>query len=266
MARNYSAEAFVIKRSNLGEADRLLTFLSKYRGKFTAIAKGVRKVTSRKAPNLELLNRVKAHFAKGKTFDVVVEAEAIDTYRNLKEDLGRVGFGFYLAEITNEFLADGQGGREGFELFSKVLELIEREANLEKIKLFVRAFEIKFLDRLGFKPELDKCARCGRTLSPSANFLSPQVGGVIEKGCRGSTLSAQPISRDALVTLRFLQREDWPKIQRLAVPATLNQEVEGLLNFYVEYLLEKELKSPKFINKVGVFKERGPAGVKAGPK
>ncbi|OGY21667.1 MAG: DNA repair protein RecO [Candidatus Woykebacteria bacterium GWB1_45_5] len=250
MSRTYSAEGIVLKRSNIGEADRLVTFLLRYRGKLTAIAKGVRKISSRKAPNLELLNHVKLHLAKGKTFDIVTEAESIEAFKNLKSDLARVSFGFYLAEITNEFLAEGQGGRDGFELFGKVLGLIDQENNLEKIKLFIRAFEVKFLESLGFKPELDKCVRCGRILGPSANFLSPEVGGVVEKSCRGSTLFAQPISRNTLVALRFLQREDWNTIQRLAVSANLNKEIEGVLRFYLEHLLEKEIKSARFVNKV----------------
>src|SRR4030042_4256124 len=256
MTRTYSAQAFVLKRTNLGEADRLITFLSKYKGKFTAIAKGIRKVASRKAPNLELLNRVKLYLAKGKTFDVITEAEAIETYKSLKADLVKVGFGFYLAEITNEFLADGQGGREGFQLLHDILSLIDKEHNLEKVKLFVRAFEIKFLASLGFKPELHKCNRCGRELTPQNNYFMSELGGVVHGSCRAGNLFAQPISRNTLVSLRFLEKENWQEIQRLAISQKLNKELERSLKFYLEYLLEKEIKSVGFISKVTAFIEK----------
>jgi DNA repair protein RecO (recombination protein O) len=256
MARTYSAQAIVLKRTNLGEADRLITLLSKYKGKLTAIAKGIRKVASRKAPNLELLNHVKVYLAQGKTFDVITEAEAIETYKNLKADLSRVGFGFYLAEVTNEFLADGQGGREGFDLLRDALRLVNQESDPAKVKLYVRAFEIKFLVSLGFKPELNRCTKCGRELTPHGNYFIPEFGGVVHGSCKTNNLLAQPISRDALVSLRFLQKENWQKIQRLVVSQGLNNELERSLKFYLEYLLEKEIKSSGFINKVAAFIEK----------
>lgn len=260
MGRSYNAEGLVLKRANIGEADRLITFLSKYKGKFTAIAKGVRKVSSRKAPNLELFNYVKIHCAVGKTFDVITEAETIKTHKELKDDLNKVGFGFYLVEITNDFLAPEQGGKGVFDTLKKALDLLDQETNLEKIKLFTAAFEIKFLELLGFKPELYRCVKCGKTLGEAFNFLSPEVGGVVDTGCRANTLFAQPISRNALVALRFLQKEDWSKIQRLTVSESLNSKIEEDLRFYLEYLLEKEIKSARFISTVSRFRERGSAG------
>ena len=90
MARGYSAEGVILKKTNLGEADRLLTIFTKYKGKIRALAKGVRKITSRRSPNLELLNHVKAQFAGGKTFDVVTEVTTITTHKKIKENLFKV--------------------------------------------------------------------------------------------------------------------------------------------------------------------------------
>jgi len=258
MARTYSAEGIILKRTNIGEADRLVTILSKGRGKFSAVAPGVRKVSSRKAPNLELLNQVKLGLARGKTFDVITEAVAVETFKSLKENLVKVGFGFYLVEITNEFLAPGQGGKGVFELLEKVLKLLDQEDGLGKIKLFTRAFEMKLLELLGFKPELDKCTRCGQALSPSINFLSPQAGGVVGRECRGDTLFARAISPRALAALRFLQKEDWEKIKRGTASPALNAVLEQNLHFYLEYLLEKEIKTAKFIDKLSSLKEGRP--------
>jgi len=250
MSRTYSAEGFVLKRINIGEADRIITFLLRYKGKYTAIAKGIRKVASRKSPNLELLNLSKIYLARGKTFDVITEAQAIETYKDLKDDLNKISYGFYLVELTSEFLAEGQGGKEVYELIARTLKLLDGEKNIEKIKLYIRAFEIKFLDLIGFKPELVYCVHCRQPLKPTGNYLSPEAGGVLELSCRGNNLLMQPISRTALIALRFLQKEDWPKIQRLVVSQDLNTELERNSRFYLEYLLEKELKSSRFIGEV----------------
>jgi len=250
MARTYGAEGIVLKRTNFGEADRLITFLTKYKGKLTAVAKGVRKIASRRAPHLELLNHVKIFLASGKNFDIVTEAETIATFKRTKENLNKVGFGFYLSEITNEFLAEGQGARLVFDLLLRALRLLEAEDNLEKIKTLTRAYELKFLEAVGFRPQLEACVKCGKNIATAENFFSPEAGGVVDKSCAASSLFVKKISPDALKTLRFLQREDWPKIERLSVYPRLNTELERDLRFYLEYLLEKEIKSANFLEEI----------------
>ncbi|MDP2720553.1 MAG: DNA repair protein RecO [bacterium] len=253
MARTYGAEAVILKTANFGEADRLITFLSKYKGKFTAIAKGVRKIASRRGPNLALLNHVKAYFAKGKNLDVVTEVETLHTFKNAKEDLKKVSSGFHIAEVTNEFLADGQGGRAVFDLLLLHLQLLDREKNLENVSKILRTFEVKFLDLVGFKPQLRRCVSCNRIIDAENNFLSPQLGGVIDKSCASSSLFAEPISINAIKALRFLQEEDWPKIDKISIRGLLSQEIARQTRYYIEYILEKELKSVKFLEKVAQY-------------
>ena len=250
MARGYSSEGVILKKINLGEADRLFTILTKYKGKINAIAKGVRKVASRRSPNLELLNHVKAQFAAGKTFDVITEVKALDTYKKIKEDLLKVSLGFHIAEITNEFLAEGQNNREVFELLIATLQRLNSEKNGEKIKKIVRAFEIKLLAIIGYKPQLERCVKCGSGLITTGNFFSPGAGGLLDRGCSMGTSSSRPISVNAVKILRFLQNGSWEKIDRLLVSPTDNLELEKLLKFYIEYLLEKELKSVRFVEQV----------------
>jgi DNA repair protein RecO (recombination protein O) len=250
MARTYSAEGIVIKRINIGEADRVITFVSKYKGKFTAVAKGVRKVASRRAPNLELLNHIKAYFAVGKNLDVVTEVESLATFRNIKEDLFKLGFSFHLAEMVNEFLAEDQGGIEIFDLLLKTLGTLQVEENPNKSKILLHAFDIKFLDLVGYKPQLFSCAKCGKKIRKGQNFFAADLGGVIDLTCGKNSFLSRPISQDTVKLLRFLQKENWPKISRLSITDSLNKEIGGLLRFYIEYLMEKELKSTKFIDQI----------------
>ncbi len=250
MARTYSAEGIVLRRTNFGEADRLVTFLSRYKGKFTAIAKGVRKVASRRGPNLELLNHVKAHFAAGRNLDVVTEVESVETFKKIKEDLPKLGSSFHLVEMVNEFLAEGQGGRGIFDLLLKTLKLLQEEEYPQKVATILQAFDVKFLDLVGYKPRLFSCAECSEKISGKENFLSAEFGGVIDQDCFKSSLFAKPISQNAIKLLRFLQTEDWPRIKKLSVESSLNKETDQLLRFYIEYLMEKELKSAKFIDQI----------------
>jgi len=250
MARGYSAEGVILKKTNFGEADRLLTIFTKYKGKIRSLAKGVRKITSRRSPNLELLNHVKAQFAGGKTFDVVTEVTTITTHKKIKENLFKVSLGFHIAEITDEFLPEDQINRELFELLISTLARLNKEEDAERIKKIVRAFEIKLLAITGYKPQLGHCVKCGRALSVTGNFISPQAGGVLDKRCAVGEVFLRPVSADSIKLLRFLQGNTPAKIDRLTIPHSLNSELEAILKFYIEYLLEKELKSVKFIEQV----------------
>jgi DNA repair protein RecO (recombination protein O) len=252
MARTYGAEAIIIKRRNWGEADRFITFLSKYKGKFTCVAKGIRKVASRRGPNLELFNHVKVYLAQGKNLDVVIEVESLGTFKRIKEDLPKLGLSFHLAEMVNEFLAEGQGGRGVFDLLLKTLKQLQEEENPQKSIIILQTFDVKFLDLVGYKPRLFSCAKCGEKIGGRENFLSAEFGGVIDQDCFKSALFTRPISPNAIKLLRFLQIEDWPRIKKLTIKGSLNKETERILRFYIEYLMEKELKSAKFIDQIKI--------------
>ncbi len=246
MSRNFGAEVVVLKRTNLGEADRIVTFLSKYKGKFSAVAKGVRKITSKRAPSLELLNHSVTHLSRGKNLDLVMETKILDSFKGIKEDFLKTNFGLHVLEIVNGFLADGQGSGKVFTLVLETLESIDRMP-ITQLPKILRAFEMKFLTDLGFKPELYQCVRCQEKVLPVANFLSPFSGGVMHGECIKEDVFARPISSSSLKVLRFLQGESPERISRLVLSTKTDEDLEEKTRFYLEYLLEKELKTAKFI-------------------
>src|SRR5437016_3885105 len=105
--RLYASEAIVLRRMDYGEADRILTIMTPELGKLRVIAKGVRKVTSRKAGHVELFTRVKLLMARARTFDIVSQAETIEPYRPLREDLLRGSYAHYLSELIDVFAQEG---------------------------------------------------------------------------------------------------------------------------------------------------------------
>jgi len=250
MSRSYSVEALVINTRNIGEADKIITFLSKFRGKFDASAKGVRKIASRRGPNLDLLNHIKASFYSGKKLDVITEVQTIDSFKRAKEDLEKVGYSYHITELVKEFLEENQGGQEVFDLLLITLKELDKAQNLRKIGRLLRSFEIKLLYCVGYRPQLYHCPMCGEKIVEQGNFISPQAGGVVDSKCGATIISKRPISTDSIKILRFLQKEPLEKIKILNITLGLNSELEANLRFYIEYILEKELKSVKFIDQV----------------
>jgi DNA repair protein RecO (recombination protein O) len=146
MSRTYKTEAIILKRLNLGEADRILTAYTKHYGKIKALAKGVRKIASRKGGNVESFNHVTLFLAKGKNLDIVTEATAMATFSHLRKDLLKVGLAFYFCELVDKLTPEGQANRRVFELLKDTLGKIGKIKPLN----LVRGFEEALLDELGF--------------------------------------------------------------------------------------------------------------------
>lgn len=251
MSRSYTAKAIILKKVNFDEADKLITLLSKYKGKFTAIAKGVQKIASRRSPNLELFNKVKAHFTLGRNFDVLTEVETIKPFKKIKESLEKIGAGFLILEITNNFLADGQGRGQIFDLLEETLNQIEAAEDTFGVKKTLLVYQVKFLEKVGYRPELFTCVICKQKLSGDRLFVSPEFGGVLHKDCSSARFFTKKVSQSALKLFRFLQNEEQPQMRKVKIAPSILEETEEILSFYLEYLLEKKLKSSVFLRQVG---------------
>ena len=102
-SRSYRAQGVVLRHVEVGEADRILTFYTLEYGKVQAIAKGIRKMRSRKAGHLEPFSRVELMLAKGRNLDVITQAEAQSTYENLRADLKLIAYAAYVVELLDRF-------------------------------------------------------------------------------------------------------------------------------------------------------------------
>lgn len=145
----YRTEGVILKRTNFGEADKLLTLFSKHFGKIRLLAKGIRKPKSRKGGNLELFNWVKIYVAKGRNLDLVTEVEVVKPFRKWRKDLSRVAIAYHLAELVDRLTAEEAKSREVFDLLVLSLEKLGTEEDLEKLR---SDFEVRLLEELGFWP------------------------------------------------------------------------------------------------------------------
>ena len=144
----YKTEGVILKRLNYGEADRILTIYTKYRGKIRAIAKGVRKITSRKGGNVELFNHCVLFLAEGRNLDIVTEAQVVNSFSRLSDDLEKTATGFYLVELIDQLTPDGQVNRQVFDLLVQALSDLGT-TNYE-LRTIIHDFEIDLLKLLGF--------------------------------------------------------------------------------------------------------------------
>jgi DNA repair protein RecO (recombination protein O) len=246
--RSFRVEAVVLKHQDHGEADRMLSVYTRQRGKLRALAKGVRKVHSRKSGHVEPFTLVSLQLAVGRHWYVVSQAEAKDTYSNLREDLELMGYASYVAEILDKFTYEEEG--ENTSIFRNLINTLKRLDQGEDPLLTVRYYEIHLLEWLGFRPELHHCVVCEEEIQPQDQYFAASLGGAVCPEHGHDLTGAVPISIRALKYLRHFQRSPFREAKRAQITPKVHQEMEILMQHYITYLLERGLNSPAFLRRV----------------
>lgn len=147
--KTYSTEGIVLSRKNFGEADKILTIFTKFHGKLRVVARGVRRINSRKKSSLELFNHVRLFLVKGKNMDIVAEAEVKHNFTPWRKDLMRVGIAYHLSEVVNRLTPEQQEHREIFDLLIDAFSSLD-QLDFWAIYPFVQSFKVRLLEELGF--------------------------------------------------------------------------------------------------------------------
>jgi DNA repair protein RecO (recombination protein O) len=252
--RLYRTEAVVLRRRDLGETDRILTLYTPQQGKVSAIAKGVRKPSSRKAGHLELFTHSQLLVARGRNLDIITQAEAIHDYRALREDLDRVTYAHYVVELLDRFASEGQENQPAFAL---LVETLQRLCEAEDLPLAVRHYELRLLVLEGYQPQFFRCVECGDLIQPVTNYFDPEKGGTLCPRCGEGLLARpgaagriRPVALNTLKVLRYLQTRNYGESSRLRLKAHTHRDVEALMLHYIIYILERNLKSVDFIRRL----------------
>lgn len=243
-SRLYRTEAIVLRATDFGEADRLLTLLTRDRGKLRAIAKGVRRPTSRHSGSLELFVHVQLLMARGRDLDVVSQSALIQPFRRLREDLLATSYAYYLAEVADALLGQADSAARPFAVLRSAFESLESGS---APTLLAAHFVLKLIDVLGYRPELFNCLSCQVELQPGVNYISLPLGGALCPECGPLQPEARPVSVDALKVMRHLQKTDDLGSVNLALPPALAEQVDLQARAFAEYHLERRLRSPEFI-------------------
>jgi len=245
---SFRVEGVVLRHADWGEADRLLTLYTRERGKVRAIAKGARKIRSRKAGHLEPFTRVTLQLARSHDLPIVTQADTLDAYLPIHENLVKTSQAAYIVELLDRFTYEDDTENYGiFRLLTEVLTRLEKESDPW---LAIRYYEVRLLDLLGYRPHWFECANCGREIKAEDQYFSAARGGVLCPDCGRGLPGVWPLSVEALKYLRHFQRSTYSEAQRAHPLPVVQEEVESLLQRYVIYLLERALNSPRFISQI----------------
>jgi DNA repair protein RecO (recombination protein O) len=228
----YREHGVVLRTIRLGEADRIVSIVTEGHGKVRAVVKGVRKTKSKFGSRLEPMSHVALQLYQGRELDIVTQAETVDHFRAIREDLDRLNRATSMLEVVDQVAQEREPSPRLYQMLVGGLRaLAARDA-----PLLVPAFFWKLLALEGSQPLLDQCARCG-ALDDLVAFDLGQ-GGVLCRSCRQGV----PVSADALALVRRILGGDLTRVlDEPDGPAV--HEVRALASNALEYHLERRIRS-----------------------
>lgn len=251
----YKAEAIILRQQALGEADRVITLFTREHGRLRAVARGVRKTTSRLAGRIEPFTHSRLLLARGRTLDVIAQAEIVAAFAGLRADLTRSAYAAYVAELVDRFLPDRDRQESVFVLLRNTLAALDQAAE-EDAQVHALWFALQLAAVMGYRPETEACVECGRRVPRSpgraveAWAFSPAHGGALCAGCRPQETDAIGASPGILAAFEHLLRAPGERLSRLRLTRAQREEMAHLVQAHLEYRLEARLRAPSVIRRL----------------
>lgn len=245
--RSERFRGIVLRRTNLAEADRLVILITPS-GKKKVVARGVRKMTSRKAGALELFNVVDVQVStSARSWPIIQEVTVVTAFPSLREDFNRVSHAYWAGELVDRLVHEEAEENSLFEALYKYLVHLDSAHD----SLDIHAFELVALRELGWQPELGSCAQCHAALSGDQLAWSDELGGVIGQDCCNWPAATRTISQNAVKVLRLLTEKGYDVTEGVEIPASVVAEVAAILHGYLESISERRFRSPALFKEMG---------------
>lgn len=243
----YTVNAIVLKRINLGETDRIVTLLSREKGKIAGVAKGSRKAISRLSGASEVFTCARYQMATGRNLDVITQVDIRESFPRIHADLFRIAYAAYLIEVIDRFTDEDEHCPNLFDLLLSALFLMERPNDPE---IVARMFDLQLMREIGYEPVLDMCLRCSEPLGDGKTAFSPSMGGMVCRKCGympDDAISLTDESRGAMIQLL---NADASELEQMSVSRECLDQIARVMRWYVRFRAERDLKSMEFLQTI----------------
>jgi len=239
----YKEQGIVLGAIKLAEADKIVTILTQGEGKVRAVAKGIRRTTSRFGARLEPFTHVSLMLYRGRSLDTVTQAEIVNPFRPLRDDFGLFSAGEAMLEAVDKVADEHERNVRLFLLLLQGLRALE--SGPPDPAAVAEAFLLRLLGLSGFAPALTACAVCGDT---AVTRFSLSQGGAVCEGCQDR--DARRVSDPALAWLAGLARGDLAEAGQGPIVPEVRAEARALLFGFGEYHLERRIRSLPLLARV----------------
>jgi DNA repair protein RecO (recombination protein O) len=237
----YRDEAVVLRTHKLGEADRIVTFLSRYHGQVRAVAKGVRRTASKFGARLEPFMVADVQFYEGRNLDTVSQVETLGSYgREIIEDYSAYTAATAMVETAERLTGEDSQPQQYLLLVGALRSLSNRE---HEPGLILDSYLLRALAIAGWAPNFFDCSRCGEP-GPHEAFVM-QVGGVVCRECRPAGAAViDPLTAEHLGALLS---GDWALLD--SSPESIRSAASGIVAAYSQWHIERGLKSLQHVER-----------------
>lgn len=238
-------EAIVLRYRRLAEADRIVTLLTPHRGKVDVVAKGVLRSRSRLGGHLEPLTLLEVVLAHGRSMDVVTQAQAVESFAGIHQDLDRLSAGMYFLELADRLTVEHAEAEAVYRLLQVALTRLARGDGQQVVS---RTYELGLLEATGFRPELAVCLGCGEPVSADRAGWSAVQGGVYCANCAPKHDDVLVIDATVLRVLRAYQSQPYEEAGRIRLSDGLAARLENVMHAVMHAVAERELRSARFVS------------------
>lgn len=245
-------EGIVIKSMKYGEADALLTLVTKKLGKVKVFSKGAKRIKNPNMSSAQIFALSNFALYPAKDAYSLQSSELIDNFFKISSDFDKFAYCSYLVEMADKLLMDNQPNPSYFNLLREMMDLVRTRTNYPLIKL---VYDLKVFQYMGLKPEVLKCANCGIIEVEKYRYFSPEEGGAVCDSCRKKLPTSLKIDPSSIRFMNYVYEHELGESTTAKVSQVLIDELEKILDHYKEYHLGNlHLKSLELLNN---FKEVG---------
>ncbi len=241
----HSTQAIVLDRYDVRETSIIVNFYTSSFGKITGLLKGIRKEPAKFGSAVQPFssNDIVFYRKRNSAVHLVSQCDLKDDFSRLRTDIAKIALASVAVEIINTVMAQEEQNPEVFDLLLATLLELAATHNPEKI---MAIFKIKILALSGFKPQLDSCVQCGSKIAAQSKF-SMNLGGLLCDRCWGRDLASRSIFRGTIATILHIERNDFKSNLNLGLNPQIKKELNLVLDSFLNFHLEKELKSQKVL-------------------
>ena len=253
MREQFTTNVINLKSYNISEADKIIVMYSKEKGLIKGVAKGIKKTTSKLGGRMDMLVANKLMLNKGKTLDTICQAEALNTFFNLRNDMNKLFYAMYCSEIVSNFgIENDPNSEEIYNLFYSFLEKLSNAKTKEQAMLSVLKFQIKIMHITGYSIELNDCVKCQKEPNSEEIYFSIEQGGILCKDCAIDVCKKIKIPQKIKEFLNTILKEDFNTKTKYddLVTEKICDICINLLKNYIEYYSPKRFKTTQMLESI----------------
>ena len=246
----HKTEAIVIQKRGFRETSLIVDFYTREFGKLSGILKGIRTEPAKFASPLELFsyNEIIFYRKRNSSLHLVSQCDLRDDFAGIRQNITKAGLASFMMELLGVVMAAEDKNTEVFDLSMTCLKELETTYNPEKVTTI---FKIKMLALSGFKPHFDSCVSCGERIMGQSKF-SLGLGGLLCPECFFKDTTSRSIFRGTIASVLYIEKNDFKTNLNLGMNPQIKKELDVILNAFLNFHLERELKSQKVLNKLAV--------------